>query len=523
MATTIKMPQLGESVTEGTIERWLVKVGDAVAQYDPLFEVVTDKVNAEVPAEVGGVVTSILVEDGQTVKVGTPLAEIAEDGEAAATTASPASTTAAAPRPPAAAKVELEAPPETEEPPASVAPETVAAAPSATVAPAAAVPVEAAVPPAPSAAEETPAQPEPAPAPPAVETPPAPADPAAKASETPSESGEAGMRMTPAVRRLVREHNLDVAQIPGTGAGGRVTRDDVLAYVAAGQAASAAASAPEAVATEPAPQAPSAPPAAPPSPATRARPARSRGGPGSSHRPRSCGGSGRRGPARSRGALGADPRSCGGSGSGVHATGTPARTVSRAHARCDSRPDQRRRGVADDPDAEGHRGQDDPGQADRPPRLHGGRGRHDQRRSVARGEQRGLQGPRGSRDQLRGGRHQGRDRGAPCPPHHEQPVRGGPDHPQAPAEHRYCGGRGQRAGRASHPRRRSAVHQRRQPPRPGSRRAHPRESAEARRDPGRHVHRQQHRLVRIDLIDADHQRAGGGHPVDGGHRQAADA
>ena len=81
MATTIKMPQLGESVTEGTIERWLVKVGDTVAQYDPLFEVVTDKVNAEVPAEVGGTVTSILVADGQTVKVGTPLAEISEDGE----------------------------------------------------------------------------------------------------------------------------------------------------------------------------------------------------------------------------------------------------------------------------------------------------------------------------------------------------------------------------------------------------------------------------------------------------------
>ena len=81
MATTIKMPQLGESVTEGTIERWLVKVGDSVAQYDPLFEVVTDKVNAEVPAEVGGVVTNILVGDGQTVKVGTPLAEITENGE----------------------------------------------------------------------------------------------------------------------------------------------------------------------------------------------------------------------------------------------------------------------------------------------------------------------------------------------------------------------------------------------------------------------------------------------------------
>jgi 2-oxoisovalerate dehydrogenase E2 component (dihydrolipoyl transacylase) len=68
--TTIKMPQLGESVTEGTIERWLVKEGDTVEQYDPLFEVVTDKVNAEVPAEVAGTITKIMVPDGETVKVG---------------------------------------------------------------------------------------------------------------------------------------------------------------------------------------------------------------------------------------------------------------------------------------------------------------------------------------------------------------------------------------------------------------------------------------------------------------------
>ncbi len=75
MATTIKMPQLGESVTEGTIERWLVKEGDTVEQYDPLFEVVTDKVNAEVPAEIAGTVSKILVPDGETVAVGTPVAE----------------------------------------------------------------------------------------------------------------------------------------------------------------------------------------------------------------------------------------------------------------------------------------------------------------------------------------------------------------------------------------------------------------------------------------------------------------
>src|SRR5207247_8914492 len=81
MATTIKMPQLGESVTEGTIERWLVKEGDKVEQYDPLFEVVTDKVNAGVPAEVAGAITKIIVGDGQSVKVGTTVAEIeAGDG-----------------------------------------------------------------------------------------------------------------------------------------------------------------------------------------------------------------------------------------------------------------------------------------------------------------------------------------------------------------------------------------------------------------------------------------------------------
>src|SRR5437773_7413765 len=89
MPTTIKMPQLGESVTEGTIERWLVKEGDKVEQYDPLFEVVTDKVNAEVPAEVAGTITKIIVGDGQTVKVGTPLAEI-DAGDGAGQSEAPA-------------------------------------------------------------------------------------------------------------------------------------------------------------------------------------------------------------------------------------------------------------------------------------------------------------------------------------------------------------------------------------------------------------------------------------------------
>ena len=248
MATTIKMPQLGESVTEGTIERWLVKEGDTVEQYDPLFEVVTDKVNAEVPAEVAGTITKIIVGDGETVAVGTPLAEIDADGEGA-------QTDAAAPAADAAA-------------PAAVAPAPAAEAP----APAAEAPAPSPEPEAASAAETSPA-PEPAAAP--TETPPAEQPQAAEQpAATPPTDGS--MRMTPAVRRLVREHNLDVASITGTGSGGRVTRDDVMKLVAqGGQGAAAAAPATTAPAAEApaAPAAPSSPPAEAPAAPPAAAPA----------------------------------------------------------------------------------------------------------------------------------------------------------------------------------------------------------------------------------------------------------
>jgi 2-oxoisovalerate dehydrogenase E2 component (dihydrolipoyl transacylase) len=203
MATTIKMPQLGESVTEGTIERWLVKEGDKVEQYDPLFEVVTDKVNAEVPAEVAGTVTKILVPDGTTVKVGTALAEI-ESGAAEPAAAEPVAAA------PAAEPVAAAPAPD----PAPVAP---APAPEPVAAPAA-EPAQAA--PAPEA--------EPTPVPVAA---PAPA-PAEAAEVAVAPAPDATTRMTPAVRRLVREHAIDVAQLHGSGAGGRVTREDVLAFVA---------------------------------------------------------------------------------------------------------------------------------------------------------------------------------------------------------------------------------------------------------------------------------------------------
>ena len=252
MPTTIKMPQLGESVTEGTIERWLVKEGDTVQQYDPLFEVVTDKVNAEVPAEVAGTITKIIVPDGETVKVGTPLAEITGDGDSAEPSEAPPAE--AAPAEAASA----EAPPEVA---AQEAP--------------AAEPAEA--PPAPEA-EAPPAQPETPPAPTAVAEPateaPAAEAPAAEApAQGPATNGSA--RMTPAVRRLVREHNIDIAQLKGSGAGGRVTRDDVLAFVqGGGQAAAAAAPAPAAAPAAPEPSAPAAAPVpAPAAPAPAAAPA----------------------------------------------------------------------------------------------------------------------------------------------------------------------------------------------------------------------------------------------------------
>jgi 2-oxoisovalerate dehydrogenase E2 component (dihydrolipoyl transacylase) len=260
MATTIKMPQLGESVTEGTIERWLVKEGDTVEQYDPLFEVVTDKVNAEVPAEIAGKISKILVPDGETVAVGTPVAEIDADGAGAETPAQEAPAAEA----PAAEAPAADAQPEPE--------------PAATEAPAdagqAAVEEQESAP----AAADTAPEPQPEPAP-AAEQPEAQAEAAPPTEQPPAGSGANGAaRMTPAVRRLVREHGIDVAQLTGTGAGGRVTRDDVLSFIDRGpqaaepQPAQAAraevAEAPPTATPQPAEPAPAAAQAAAPAPAS---------------------------------------------------------------------------------------------------------------------------------------------------------------------------------------------------------------------------------------------------------------
>ncbi|MEX1007005.1 MAG: dihydrolipoamide acetyltransferase family protein [Acidimicrobiia bacterium] len=185
----VTMPQLGETVTEGTITRWLKQVGERVEADEPLFEVSTDKVDSEVPAPSGGFVTEILVPEGETVEVGTRLAVVSEVVPAGA-----------APRP--------AVPPPAVPPPAAAAP---AVPPPAAAAPA--------VPPPAAAAPAVPTAPEPVPEP-VLEPVPEPAGAAA--------AGDESRLTSPIVRRLVAERGLDPATITGTGPGGRLTRKDVL-------------------------------------------------------------------------------------------------------------------------------------------------------------------------------------------------------------------------------------------------------------------------------------------------------
>ena len=221
----VKMPQLGETVVEGTILKWLKHEGDQVAQDEALFEISTDKVDTEVPSPAAGTLTQILVPEGQTVAVGTDLATIdSGDGAAAAQ--------------PVAAKEEP-APSDADSGTASATP-VPESAPAETpqAEPAAAVP-----------AAQAPSQPTPSP-----ET--ASTEPAAAQAH----QGPRSQILSPLVRRLADEHQVDVGQIQGTGTGGRITKNDILAFVASrGEAAPAAAPAATAApATAPAP-APSAP------------------------------------------------------------------------------------------------------------------------------------------------------------------------------------------------------------------------------------------------------------------------
>jgi 2-oxoglutarate dehydrogenase E2 component (dihydrolipoamide succinyltransferase) len=179
MPTDIVMPQMGESIFEGTITKWLKKPGDKVQRDEPLFEISTDKVDAEIPAPASGVLRDIKVGEGNTVQVNTVVGTIAGDGEAASAPA------------PAAAK------------------------------------------PAPA----TPAPAKPQAVPPKAQAP-APA-PAAPAQEEQEDDDHA--RSSPLVRKIARENNVNLSQVAGTGLGGRITKQDIMAFLERPEAASAAA------------------------------------------------------------------------------------------------------------------------------------------------------------------------------------------------------------------------------------------------------------------------------------------
>src|SRR5690606_21537740 len=254
----IQMPQLGETVTEGTITRWFKQVGDQVAEDEPLFEVSTDKVDSEVPSPVSGTLTEILVQEGETVEVGAVLARV---GDAPAGDGGGAATEAAAP---------AEAP-EPAEPAPEPAPANGAEAP----APAAEQQPEPAPPPAPAPAAA--AQAEPAPAPAATQQPPAPAAPPAPAEQPapaggPASAGGARRPLSPGVPRLIRANGPHPSQLTGTGPGGRITRDDVLAVLDRGAAAKSPAATPARPAARKVPPAPAAPAAPQPAPAPAPQP-----------------------------------------------------------------------------------------------------------------------------------------------------------------------------------------------------------------------------------------------------------
>jgi 2-oxoglutarate dehydrogenase E2 component (dihydrolipoamide succinyltransferase) len=225
------MPQLGETVVEGTITKWLKKEGETIGRDEPLFEISTDKVDTEVPSPVAGTILEIKVPEGETVGVGTELALIETDGSGSAGSGSSPAEQAAPPSAPAP------------EPPVQEAPR-----------------------------EEAPAPHDEAPAPRDE----APASPAAQATEPDEDRGPRAGILSPLVRRLAEERGVDLGQVRGTGTGGRITKQDVMAFAQGRTTPAAEAPAPVATPAEapaaPPSEAPAAAPApaAPPAPAARA-------------------------------------------------------------------------------------------------------------------------------------------------------------------------------------------------------------------------------------------------------------
>ena len=207
MATDVIMPQMGESIAEGTVTKWLKQVGDTIKRDEPLFEISTDKVDAEIPSPAAGTLLEVIVQEGETVEINTVVARIGAEGEK----------------------------------PAAAAPESA---------------------PAPTPAEPTPAPapaaaPAPEPAPVAVAPAPAPTGPMTREQEA---DHRRQTKSSPLVRKIAAEHNVDLTLVDGTGIGGRVTKGDILGYVE--QSAGSGLPQPAVGAAQPAP-APAAPAPAP--------------------------------------------------------------------------------------------------------------------------------------------------------------------------------------------------------------------------------------------------------------------
>ncbi|MER7896672.1 2-oxoglutarate dehydrogenase, E2 component, dihydrolipoamide succinyltransferase [Streptomyces sp. NPDC096046] len=239
--TDVVLPALGESVTEGTVTRWLKSVGDSVEADEPLLEVSTDKVDTEIPAPTSGTLLEIVVGEDETAEVGAKLAVIGEAGAAPA--AAPAQEAPAAPAQPEPAQA-----PAQPEPAQAPAPQQAAPAQQAPAAPAPAPQA----PSAPAPQEQTAPAPDPAPAAPA----PAPAPAQAPAAPAAAKPADDGAYVTPLVRKLAAEQGVDLAAVKGTGVGGRIRKQDVVAAAEAAKSA-AAAPAPAAAAPSAAKRAPS--------------------------------------------------------------------------------------------------------------------------------------------------------------------------------------------------------------------------------------------------------------------------
>jgi 2-oxoglutarate dehydrogenase E2 component (dihydrolipoamide succinyltransferase) len=240
MSTEVVMPQMGESIAEGTITKWLKKVGERVERDEPLFEISTDKVDAEIPSPAAGTLTEVRYNEGDTVEVNTVVAVLDGNGASAAEAPAPA------------AKPVAETPAKTEAPPAPAPPyrwmDDQAAEQGRP---------EPAAPPA--------AQPAPPPPAPPVQAKPAPPPPAEKKDGSAATAEELRRtKSSPLVRKIAQEHGVDISKLEGTGLSGRVTKNDILSFIESGSAPAPAPAAPQRAAA-PAP-APTQEPVAPPPP-----------------------------------------------------------------------------------------------------------------------------------------------------------------------------------------------------------------------------------------------------------------